>query len=86
MWHYILSEECGDKPVTEVNLTFDEKAVQYQWLKASRETWRLAPDPIESACQFVTEHGQENMIGLLNVEAAPGTTVLAFEVTDFVNA
>ena len=55
-------------------------------MKASLEAWRLAEDPIVSARKWVEENGDENMIGLLDVEAAPGTTVLAFQVKDFMEA
>lgn len=86
MWKEILAKECAGLPVTKLDLPFDEKAVRYHWLKSSQEAWRLADDPVESARAFITENGKENMIGLLDVEAAPGTTVLAFQVTDFMEA
>ncbi len=67
-------------------MPFDEKAVRYHWLKTSQGAWRLAEDPIDSARKFITENGEENMIATLDVEAEPGTTVLAFQVTDFMEA
>jgi hypothetical protein len=86
MWQHILSQECRERPVAEVNMSFNEKAVRYHWLKVSQKAWQLATNPIKSARQFVAERGQENMIALLDVKATPGTTVLTFKVTDFVDA
>ena len=48
--------------------------------------WQLAKNPIISARKFIEESGDEHMIGLLDVEAAPETTVLAFQVKDFMDA
>lgn len=58
----------------------------YYWHVVSREDWRLADSPLESARKFVQERGKDHHIAMLDVEAEPGTKVLAFYVTDFVGA
>ena len=46
----------------------------------------LAASPIESARKYIQEKGDENFVSLLDVEAEPGTEVIAFRVTDFMDA
>lgn len=84
MWQYIQSIECGTRPVSEVHLHFDERAVRYHWLKVTWEQWRLDPDPIKSAQKFISDRGDEHQIAKLDVAAVPGTQVVAFQVKDFV--
>ena len=55
--------------MSELDLQFDGKAVRYHWLKVSREEWRLDPDPIKSAMKFITEHGAEHQIAIMDIEA-----------------
>lgn len=85
MWQYILSQECGSRPVSDVELPFNEKSVRYHWLKVSQEEWRLDSDPIVSARKFLSEHGAQHQIKMINIQEAPGTRVLAFEVADFMD-
>ena len=42
--------------------------------------------PLESARKYIEEKGNENFVSLLNVEPEPGTEVIAFQVTDFIEA
>ena len=55
----------------------------YYWHLVSEEHWRLNPDPVISARKFIIEQGALHHVGLLDITAAPGTEVLAFQVIDF---
>ncbi|KAI0348907.1 hypothetical protein OH77DRAFT_1465898, partial [Trametes cingulata] len=61
-------------------------AVYYYWHIVTREEWRLADSPFKSAQMFVQQKGKEHCIALLEVETEPGVEVLAFYVTDFMQA
>ncbi|EIW59064.1 uncharacterized protein TRAVEDRAFT_19598 [Trametes versicolor FP-101664 SS1] len=81
-----LTTEAGGLPVEDVELPYSANTVYYYWHVVSREEWRLADSPLESARKFVEERGKDHHIAMLDVEAEPGTEALAFYVTDFVGA
>ncbi|CDO76217.1 hypothetical protein BN946_scf184894.g6 [Trametes cinnabarina] len=80
IWQHILQEE-GD-----ADLPYGPNAVYYYWHVVSQEEWRLADNPLASASKFIKDWGERHHIKVLEVEAEPGTEVLAFYVTDFVAA
>ncbi|EIW53150.1 uncharacterized protein TRAVEDRAFT_100951, partial [Trametes versicolor FP-101664 SS1] len=86
IWGHILQTEAGGLAVEDVELPYSANAVYYYWHVVSREEWRLADSPLESARKFVRERGKDHHIAMLDVEAEPGTEALAFYVTDFVGA
>ncbi|RPD53668.1 hypothetical protein L226DRAFT_517852 [Lentinus tigrinus ALCF2SS1-7] len=67
-----------------IKLNFSSKSVYYYWHVVSREEWKLDNNPITSACKFIKEKGDTYHVALLDVQAEPGTRVLTFQVTDFV--
>ena len=83
IWAHIVREETQGRDVKEAGLPFESKAVYYYWQVVSRQSWKLAPDPVESAREFIRRNEREHHIALLDVDPQPGTQVLAFEVTDF---
>lgn len=46
--------------------------------------WRLGDNPLDSAQKFIENRGETYHVALLDVPPAPGTQVLAFQITDFV--
>lgn len=50
----------------------------------SKNEWRLADDPLESAQMYIQQNGLEHQVAMLDIAAELGTKVLAFQVTDFV--
>ncbi|KZT03873.1 uncharacterized protein LAESUDRAFT_738040 [Laetiporus sulphureus 93-53] len=84
IWWHILRTELQGQSASEVELPFHSKAVYYYWHLVSRQEWKKADDPLESARLFIEKHGEEHNIALLDVKAAPGMQVLAFQVKDFV--
>ncbi len=84
IWRHIVREELRNRTLRKIKLGFSSKAVYYHWLVVSREEWKLDDDPIKSARKFILERGEEHGIAPLDVPAEPGTEVLAFQVTDFV--
>jgi hypothetical protein len=56
--------------------------VQYWYLLKSRHRWKLAADPLESARKYVETEGRKEHVRLMDIEAVPGASVLAFEVQD----
>lgn len=58
--------------------------VYYYWQIVTRDEWGLVSTPLESTHKFITDKGNEYHIKTLNVEAEPGTEVLAFYITDFI--
>ena len=83
IWAHIVREETHGHDVKEAGLPFESKAVYYYWQVVSRQSWKLAPDPVESAREFIRRNEHEHNVALLDVIAQPGTQVLAFEVKDF---
>ena len=67
----------------KIKIPFRRTAVTYYWETISRTEWKLNPDPIESARKWIVERGGSHQVQLLDVQAAPGTRVVAFQVTDF---
>ncbi|PCH39585.1 hypothetical protein WOLCODRAFT_110923 [Wolfiporia cocos MD-104 SS10] len=84
IWRHILRTELAGQMASEVNLPFRSKAVYYYWHVVSKESWKLADDPVESVQKFIQENGDECNIALLDVQAEPNTQVVAFQVTNFV--
>ncbi|KAI9068628.1 hypothetical protein FKP32DRAFT_1561305 [Trametes sanguinea] len=84
IWRHILRVESEGLSVRELNLPFRRKAVYYYWQVASRGEWRLGGTPMESARTFLEERGDEFNVCPMEVEAEPGTEVMAFYVKDFV--
>ncbi|PCH36008.1 hypothetical protein WOLCODRAFT_81724 [Wolfiporia cocos MD-104 SS10] len=82
IWCHIVREETHGKSASEVSMPFRSKAVYYYWHVVSRNEWRRANDPLESARRFIEEKGDEYQVRLLDLEEVPETKVLAFEVTD----
>ncbi len=82
----MLQEEMHGRAVTSGSLPFKAKAVYYYWNLVSREEWRFAADPLESAQKLVEVNAETEHIALLDVKAEPGTECLAFYVTDFVES
>ena len=80
-----MREETEGKEAPDINLPFRSKSVYYYWHVISREEWRLADDPIDSARTFLEREGESMHVAVLDVTPEPGTEVLAFEVTDFMN-
>ena len=78
-----MAEEGLGRSVEDLEITFGRKAVYYYWHVISREEWKLADDPFESARRFIEERGDEHNVALLDVPEEPGTRVVAFQVTDF---
>ncbi|GJE92122.1 hypothetical protein PsYK624_082750 [Phanerochaete sordida] len=85
LWRHIVREESLGKAAGKLDLPFSAKAVQHWWHVCSKGEWSFAKDPLESAREFILRHGDEHFIKLLDVVAAPGTQVLAFEVSDFID-
>lgn len=83
IWRHIVREETEGKDATEIDLPFRSKSVYYYWHIVSRDEWRLADNPIDSARKFLERDGESLYVKVLDVAAEPGTEVLAFEVTDF---
>lgn len=81
-----MREECHGKSVEEIDLLFKAKTVYYYWHIVSRKEWRLADTPLESARTYVEQNAVEAHIELLDLKPEPGTEVLAFQVTDFMDA
>ncbi|KAJ8469947.1 hypothetical protein ONZ51_g8667 [Trametes cubensis] len=84
IWRHILRVESEGRSVRDLHLPFRRKAVYYYWQVASRGEWRLGDTPMESARTFLRERGDEFHVCALDVEAEPGTEVLAFYVKDFI--
>ncbi|RDX44376.1 hypothetical protein OH76DRAFT_1487106 [Lentinus brumalis] len=84
IWAHIVRKETEGKAVDEVEIPFQAKAVYYYWHIVSHDEWKLDPDPLESARKYLEMNSSEHHVALLDVPAAPGTRVLAFQVTDFV--
>ncbi|KAJ2970013.1 hypothetical protein NUW54_g12830 [Trametes sanguinea] len=80
IWQHILQEECDN------DIPYGPNAVYYYWHTVCREEWRLADNPFASARKFVQERGEKHHIKMLEIEAEPGTEVLAFYVMDFIAA
>lgn len=81
-----MREETKAKDVTEASLPYRSKAIYYYWNVVSRQEWKLNDDPVESARQFIKDQGAQHRVALLDVQAVPGTKVMAFQVTDFMDA
>ncbi len=79
-----MRKETDGKAVDDVHIPFQAKAVYYYWHIVSRDEWKLAPDPLESARMYLEKNSGDHHVALLDVQAEPGTKVLAFQVTDFV--
>lgn len=73
------------KQLSEVKISFRRKSVYYWWQIASQCTWKLDKDPLKSARIFISQNADKYHVKLLDVMPAPGTQVLAFEVTDFLD-
>ena len=84
IWAHIVRKETEGKAVDDVNIPFQAKAVYYFWHVVSRDEWKLAPDPLESARMYLEQNGATRHVSLLDVQAVPGTRVLAFQVSDFI--
>lgn len=84
IWQHITRTEAAKRSVHTIKLLFRSKAVYYYWQIVTRDEWRLASTPLESARKFLEDKGEEYHIQSLDVEPEPGTEVLAFYITDFV--
>jgi hypothetical protein len=82
IWRHILAVEAGGKAVSEVDIAFTRMSVYYHWSLVSRDLWKFDDAPLNSAREFMRQQGEKHQVALLNVEAEPGTEVLAFEITD----
>lgn len=78
-----MAEESRGKSAKDIKISFRRHAIACYWETVSRTEWKLDPDPIESARKWIVERGDSHHIALLDVEAAPGTRVVVFQVTDF---
>ncbi len=85
IWRHIVREETEGKDATEINLPFRSKSVYYYWHIVSRDEWRLADNPIDSARKFLEREEQSMHVKVLDVTPEAGMEVLAFEVTDFMD-
>ena len=86
IWRHIEREEMEGRTVTDGDLPFRSKAVYYYWHIVTRQAWRFANDPFDSARQFLTQHGSNHHVSVLEVEQVPGMKALAFQVDDFMSA
>ena len=86
IWQHILREEASTNSVDAVDIHFKEKSVYYYWNVISRQEWKLAADPIDSAREFISKRGEEHQVALLDVIPAPGIRVDAFQVKDFMDS
>ncbi|KAI0074399.1 hypothetical protein K474DRAFT_1601490 [Panus rudis PR-1116 ss-1] len=87
IWQYIEQKVAEGHSTAGVKgkVPFQCKAVYYWWHVVSRQEWRLVPDsPLESAIRFVQKNEKKHHVQLLNIEAEPGTSVFAFQITDFI--
>ncbi len=81
-----MKKEAATKSYEDIDIGFKEKSVYYYWHVVSRDEWRFADDPVDSAREFISERGKEHQVALLDVTPAPGVRVVAFQVTDFMEA
>lgn len=81
-----MREETHGKDAAKIQLPFRSKAIYYYWNIMSRQEWKCAPDPLDSAKKWITKKGAKHQVALLDVEAVPGTRVMAFQVIDFMQA
>ena len=60
----------------------------YYWNLVSGQEWKLAPDPLDSAREFIRSRGAsiEHQVALVEMGPVAGARAMAFEVTDFVRA
>ncbi|KAI0748960.1 hypothetical protein BC629DRAFT_1298088 [Irpex lacteus] len=83
IWRHIVAEEFRGKSAKDIDISFRRHAVAYYWETVSQTEWKLDPNPIESAQKWIVERGDSHQVAILDVEAAPGTRAVAFQVTDF---
>ncbi|KAJ3520137.1 hypothetical protein NM688_g9206 [Phlebia brevispora] len=86
IWKHIQQEEGRGKCAEEISIPFQVKAVHYYWNCVCQHSWKLDPNPLESARRFFETKGAENGVAMLDVPAVPGTKVVAFQVTDIMHA
>lgn len=70
----------------ELNTPFQARAVHYYWSCVCQTEWKADPNPLESARKFIENKGEAHNVALLDVPAVPGTKVIAFQVTDVMQA
>jgi hypothetical protein len=75
----------GLKNLSQIQITFRQKAVYYYWNILVQDKWRQSDDPLESAIQYMQTEGEGAFIEeMKDVIPQPGTHVLAFSVKDLV--
>ena len=80
-----MNAETRGQRCNELDLEFSRKSVHYWWELVTRDAWKLhETDTLASARKFISENGHIHHVALLDVSNAPGTRVLAFEITDFI--
>jgi hypothetical protein len=64
---------------------FNQRSVHYYWMKLVSHEWQHDGDPIESARKYIRANELEENVKLMELEDEPGTQIIAFVITDFMD-